>query len=302
MNDTGIMAVPDAMKDSAGVIVWWELSGVVDLDDMREAIDQADGGMNAAQLETWMPEEPSLVIALGRAASAALPSKRHLLRPLNQRGSWEITLEHVDLEEDQVDQTRAERLRHQRLLSGRVEDGKPVLEGPDEDLKAAVLGKVGFYKRVLTTTDFSNWLLVRAGDLHAIGLRSRGGFYFVPKDKVEEWRRIVAIVRACSGHAVYEMPAMKTKEAVAAILASLRNEATKQFNVVETYLAAGDSSTRGLNSATRTADELRAKLAHYSELLGAQLGDLDQRLIALTGAIQAARIVESADGVSANNG
>lgn len=278
---SGVIAVSDAMRDAAGIIIWWELQGHVDLQDLEEACD-AEG--------LTPPEPPSLVTALGRAAQSVLPSKRHLLRPLQTRGSWEIVLEHV--EQSQEDNGPANFLRHERLLTGWVEGGQPLVYGPAADLRNELLMKVPLYKRVLTANDFSAWLLLQASMMHALGLRQRGGFYFIPRDRVEMWQRVVRVTRACSDHGLYELPAMRTEEAVTAILASLRGEAEKQFKALEDYLLEGDCSTRGLNSATRTAESLQGKLRHYAGLLGVQLGDLDARLVKLTGAIQAAKIVE----------
>jgi hypothetical protein len=287
------IAVPDILKDCAGSLVWWELSGLVNMDDMRESFDGCSWSHDA------MPEAPTLETALARAAAHNLTSKRQLLRPLSERGTWEITLETIEKDEH----TKRDRLAPNKcIVRGWVEsDGgvkRAVVEG-DEDMKTAILAKVSFYQRVLTPTDYSAWLLQQAGQLHAIGLRRKGGFYFIPSDKLPHWKQIVAITKACSDHQMEELPAMKTEDAIETIIRSVRMEAFKQVEKIEAWLKQETLSTRGLNSSQKQAEEMKAKLEHYCGLLGKNIPDLEQRLERLTGAIQAAKIVAQTDGKAA---
>jgi len=161
----------------------------------------------------------------------------------------------------------------------------------DQDLADAILASARAQEGVLTAMDVSSWLLwVLRHHVQAVSLRERGGFYFVPRDRLPVWRQVVAVVRACSGHRLFEIPAMRTEEAVEAILTAIRDEAAERMAEMEAYLA-GEVSTRGLNSWERRLGELQEKLAHYAELLGVALPDLDAKAITLKGAVQAARIV-----------
>lgn len=288
---TEVMAVPDAMRDSAGLMVWWELSGNVALEDLYEALEQSGFP------ESARPVPPSMEIALSRAVASALTSKRQLLRPLSRRGSWEVVLEQVASIE-LADGSKTERCSYSSRLRGSVErsgrgDGSPVplLDGPDEDLKRQTLEKLPYYQKVLTPDDFSSWLLTRANALAAVTLRVRGGFYFVPRDRVEGWKRVVDVVRACSDHRMNEIPAMRTDEAIEAIITSVRAEALRSVEALEEYLKQDEVSTRGLNSAERQAAATREKLGHYCGLLGRSVPDLEARIEKLSGAIQASRII-----------
>lgn len=267
---------------AAGLIVWWELHGLTAVEDIEDALDGT--GFTP-------PSSPSLVMALQRAAKRALPTNRHLLRPL-RRGVWEVVLETVVPASD----GEREHLKHERVLSGYVEDGQAVVEG-DDALRTEVLSKVGFYQRVLTPEDISSWLLWRASALHAVALRQRGGFYFIPADLVVPWRRLVAAVRSASEHSLWELPAMRTSEAVEAVLTAVRLESEARVAELERWLAeAGDdASTRGLNAATRETDAVRAKVSHYTKLLGREMPDMVARLEKLTGAVQAARLAATAE-------
>lgn len=291
---TQITAITNEMKDAAGLMVWWELTGMVDMDDLREALTQA--GLDP---EEYMPQAPSLDVALARAAAAALTSKRQLLRPLSRRGAWEVVLEKVEIVEAGASNAGTERCTYTSQITGWVEkagETRHVVVQGDPTMRDQVLAKVKFYENVLTPTDFSSWLLSRANKMHAIGLRDRGGFYFIPRDRVDEWKKLVEVVRACSQHHCREIPAMKTDEAVDAILSSVSAEARAELDRIETWLQNPEHSTRGLNSEERTALKLREKLDHYCQILGRQVPDLEARLERLTGTIQAARLVKKGEG------
>ncbi len=289
MNTQEIMGVSGLPADMCGLLVFWELTGMVDLDDLREAL--ASNGFDA---DTYAPQAPTLDVALARAAAGALTSKRQLLRPLSRRGAWEVVLEKV-VAEDADDR---ERCTYTSQLTGWVEktgDTRAAVVHGDADLRDAVLIKVKFYENVLTPSDFSSWLLGQANKMHAIGLRDRGGFYFIPRDRVDEWKRLVNVVRQCSQHQCREIPAMKTDEAVEAILASVSAEATASMANTESWLAGDKASIRGLDAEDRHALRIREKLDHYCKILGRSMPDLEARLERLTGAIQAARILKKAD-------
>lgn len=282
-----VIMVTDAMRDVAGICTWWELSGNVHLMEMREAFD------NLAWDHEELPAEPTIEMALSRAAAASLTSKRQLLRPLSKRGAWEIVLEKV------VPETlteSGERLEYSRQLTGWVDRTGPiakiVLIG-DPELEAIVRSKMPLYERVLTTVDYSAWLLQRASRLHAIALRARGGFYFIPKDQVGYWRQVVEITKNCSGHSIFEIPAMRTEEAVESILTAVRDEASKAVEAIERIVVDPNLSTRGLNAIERSTESIRKKIEHYCDLLGRDMPEMEVRMTNLVGAIQSARVVVS---------
>ena len=289
MDKNNIVTVPEAMQETAGAITWWELGGNSIMEDLEDALD-AEG-----LTDDWIkPSAPSLTVALSRAASSALSSKRHLLRPLSKRGHWEIVYEMVFRTP-----TGTETLRYRTIVQGHVakENGVEtpririvdVDAGPD--LKTAILSKLPLYQSTLCVSDISSWLLGIASSslVSTVSLRQRGGFYFIPKDQLDFWNRVSRALQAASAHRVYGIPAMQTEEAVEAILSSLQREADTAMAEIEDYLAA-DVSTRGLNSSIRKLSEVKAKVVRYSGLLNVQQPALLDQAEQLTGLVQAALI------------
>lgn len=286
-----LMLVPDG-SGTAGIVIWWELAGPVAIEDLREALEAEGFGAS------HMPESPSTMTALWRAAQAAAAGSRQMVRPLSRRGSWEIVFEKVVVDEESFE----EHLEHRAVVRGWVTrvDGaeKASVKSLDDEIGRGIAeliaSSVPRYESVLAPSDVSSWLLDLASgrEVQSVSLRQRGGFYFVPQGSVEIWRRIVRAVRAASSHWFGEIPAMRTDEAVEAILRSLRREAETAFGELEQYLAEGETSTRGLNSSERKLDALRAKIQSYAELFEREQPDLLDEAERYLGAVAAARVVE----------
>lgn len=296
MTAEGLIAVPDALGDVAGIIVWWELTGFVGYDDLAEAAELH--GVAEAEL----PELPGCSTALMRAAAASTIDKRQLLRPLKKRGSWEIVQETVverGLDNEEGKPTTRERTSHESLVVGWVDrdlNGQllPYVEAQNDAgdvIARRILACYPGFKHALSTSDVSAWLIYLAEKrCSGVGLRARGGFYFIPRDCVDYWRAVVTTVRACSGHQLMEIPAMRTEEAVEAILGAVRKEAELAFSELETYLEAGVISTRGANAYTRQMQDVRAKVQRYADLLGVAQVDLLDRAEQLAGVLQSAHL------------
>ena len=295
VNPLDVVAVPEDLREAAGLIVYWTLSGLVDLQDLAERW-KADG-----MPEDVLPQPPSLEEVLRRAAQAAVPdSRRMFIRPLKARGAWEMVSELVE-----VNGGGKERLKHTAEITGAVrrdkgcdpvvllEDvraGSPVEAHP---LLAVIRANVVAYTGTLTVSDISGWLVGCAGQLCAgVPLRDRGGLYFIPRDRIGVWRKVAAAVTAAGPHRCYEIPAMKTAEAVEAILVSVRKETEAAMGEIEAYLAKGEVSTKGKNAYTRAAEEMGQKVEHYAALLGVSLNDMLERLVGLKGAVVAAKLID----------
>ena len=292
-----VIAVQDG-GPTTGIIVWWELAGNVVLTEMLEAL--ADQCLD----DSWAPPPPTLDRALQRAALSCCTGGREMLRPLSRRGRWEIVHEKVVHTQDD-DFNEIETLEHRAVVQGWAEpDGsdnrQPHIRIVDDSagpkLRQAILGKVQYYENLLTHDDISMWLLwvANSTQVRSVSLRQRGGFYFIPNASVPFWRSIAEAVRDCSGHSMFEIPAMRSDEAVEAVLYSLQRESVAAFKELESYLA-GETSTRGLNSCERRVELIRAKVKHYVDLLGVEQPKLTEQLDRLRGAITAARITEVAE-------
>lgn len=282
--DVGVVAVEEGAAGCGGM-TWWSLSGSVGLEDLAEAWE-AEGFH-----PDLLPTQPSPEAALHRAA-ADQAGKRMLCRPL-KRGMWELRCEIVV-----DDGAAAPTLSH--LFECRVElrpDGTPLVTPADHVLAKPILHAFNVYRTVLTADDLSVWLSTMARRERGIPLRERGGVYFIPGgEHVARWRKLARALRAASAHRVYEVPALRTDNAVEAILTALRHDAEEQLKVVADYLDQGPEgvSTRGLNAYGRKAEEVRAKLDYYAGLLGVALPDLRARTVDLAGALTAAKLLAKA--------
>lgn len=284
---TDLIALDATSAEVAGAVSYWSLSGTVELSALRDSL-QLEG-----LPEPLLPTGVTLSEALVRGARVCCNGPRQLIRPL-ARGRWAFVQEHV---------RDSKHVEHKQLLTGRVEpmgEGKvptavvELADGvkPSEAMDALIdqiLGESSRQLGLLDGVDCSSWLVRVATTLHATGLRDRGGIYFVPRDVLPTWRLVARVLSEETEHRVYEIPAMRTEEAVAAVLTAVRQTCEGRFHELTTYLAEG-VSTRGLNAWERSMAETKRYVEHYVSLLGQALPDLSERLEQLTGALMAARL------------
>lgn len=296
---TNLVAVQgEEAIETAGAITYWSLEGETVLRALRDAlmIEGIDGRL--------LPSGPTMQEALARGAKASCVDNRQLIRPL-KRGAWAFVQELV------ADDADGSRLEHQQLLTGctrmvdnadgtkreaydvRVSAGAERTEVMDQ-LVEQIVSEAERQRGVLTAVDVSWWLVYVAKQLHAVSLRDRGGVYFVPRDVLPTWRAVARVLAEETGHKVFEIPAVKTDEAVEAILTAVRQTLSARFAEAEEYLA-GKLSNKGLNALERGLDETRAYVEHYVGLLGQALPDLTDKLENIKGALVAARLAHNAE-------
>lgn len=295
-NPASLVAL-DGYEHAAGAIVWWDLSGEVDIMDLDDAWSEIEG---APEL---LPAVPSTMACAKRAADKAVRSRRELVRPLT-RGAWDFQIESVVISQPGEAQ-EAEILQYETAVKIRVDDktasfvavGDQDRFATEEHAAICEIIRHNFehYRGVLTATDVSTWLLMLLSrHVHAVSLRNRGGMYFVPVDQLPFWKKIVGVLRTVSNHELHEIPAMRSEETVEAVLSSVRREAEEAMAEMEKYLA-GDLSTKGLNSTERRATEVQAKVAKYAKLLGEEMPDLELNATTILGTVSEAKIARKAD-------
>jgi len=278
----GLIAV-QGYEGACGLITWWSLSGLVDYRDLKDEWEAAGLPVNR------LPQIPSVQAATQRAIEAACQGQvARSPRP----GVFEI--ETYQVTKDAADRVTGQHRKDSRIEVNYTEKTVKVEAYNDAgtQFESRFQGSRSTWNWMLTTVDISNWLVERATMLHAVSLRDRGGFYYIPTDRVQMWDEIRELLQKVSGHKIAGIPAMKTDEAVEIILSVVRREAETAIGELEEYLC-GEPSTRGLNSWEKRVAEQRAKLAHYADLLGVVSPDIDAKLTALSGCIQAARLQES---------
>lgn len=276
--ELGIIAVTDA--EMAGAIVWWKLQGALPIERLEEAWDAA--GLDSKLLPPNPRPSDCLVRALREHQSS-----RQLARPLGRSKGWVLVSE----------ESSGDDLDYTTLVRARLDEDKNLVVDVEHPAgqEAANAMQMAFarYRGLLVTTDVSAWIshtLVPAA--RAVRLRKSGGIYFVPLDHVDAFRSWVGALRSASDHVVYEVPALKSDEAVEAILAALVAEADQELTAMEGELDTTEMGKRALKVRERRCDRMREKVETYEALLGQRMGDLQGRLEGLRASLVEAAFVD----------
>jgi hypothetical protein len=302
----GVVVVADA-GNVAGRVVYWRLAGTVEHEVLVDAWAEADLDL------ALLPSPPSPLHSLRRtmAVLTGTRSKRRLLvRPLG-RGVDGFALVHEAAD--------GRDLEHATILTASISDerteaGTPILDvrpGPALniiDLDAAGWANGGVQRDVQRQFGVacmehdpgatSYWLTNLLPKMNAVSLRDKGGVYFLPRDMIPVWDRMVEVIRSVSDHAIFQLPAMQTQDAVDAILDAVTQEAKTLATSIERELNDGEElGKRALQTRVRYCDEMRAKLDRYAELLDTKLDDIDARLDSLKANVaQAILMAEAEEG------
>lgn len=275
-----VVAVTDSKE--AGAVCWWRLSGVIEQE--RLATVWEEQGLD----KELLPAEPSPADAL-RRSMRHFNKGRQLVRPLGHGQGFAVVQEVID---DELNLTHAV-LLNARLVT--VDEHERLLfqPGPGVQLNKKLADEIrALYDHALAThsvDDISDWMAnTLLPSVHAVGLRDKGGIYFVPRTTIDTWRRMVTAVRECSGHNVFEMPALSSAEAVSAILDAITREAEEAAAKMESELIEDDLGVRALKSRVTKLDGVLNKVTKYEQLLGTNLDVLRARMEQLSAQIAAA--------------
>jgi hypothetical protein len=143
--------------------------------------------------------------------------------------------------------------------------------------------------------NLSSWLVRMVYSTHAVGLRDTGGIYFVPRDGVDEWKKLVGAIRAASAHQFFEVPALRSSEAVDAILDALITEAGESILKMEEQLTSDKLGEKALHGRVEKCDAMKSKIESYEALLGTNLDKLRERLDGLKANLAAAALLKGED-------
>lgn len=274
------IAVTDGMKDEAGRIVYWRLSGEVDYDRLVQLWEDSDLS------DLLIPQPTSAERAL-RLTCDSMKERHLLVRSLPGVTGYALVREQpINNSFDYSD------LVHARLDKSGETPTLEVEEGPDaardpEWCSLKIDAVVAEYERRLDTLDsmaVSSWLANKIlPSVKAISLRDRGGVYFIPASECETWDAIVSILRKCSQHTMFQIPAMPSEEAVHAILDALTSEAADKLGKIESELGMGEEEAaelgkRAVKSREEAVNALLEKLEVYESLLDTRLDAVRDRI------------------------
>jgi len=268
-------------SDAAGAVVWWSLNGEVSIETAEKAWENS--GLSKDLFIPAVVETMAL-----RRAMARMEEKNRLVRPLKLRGHYAVVAEEAG--DESIQHTQEARV----FLAGEPEL-KVVVIPENHKLQEEIQSTYDHFLTTFTADDVSWWLVQLTREVKAVSLRSRGGFYFIPRDYLEQWRRMVEAITSISNHQVFELPAMPTKEAVNAILVSVTKEAEEEAKEMEDELMDEKLGPRALRNRVSRCGEMTSKVEHYEQLLGENLQALRERLSSLHALLAAAALTASAN-------
>jgi len=283
----GVIAV-DAHVPTAGAIVWWRLSGTVDYAALEAAWQAA--GLD----EKDLPSACTAATALRRAAHD-LKEKRRLVRPLGRGNGFAIVREKVTNAQAELDYEVLCKVTLdgvERLKVEAVNGTDEVVERIEKEIRASY----DQHLSALESEDFSSWLVRLMPKLDAVGLRDSGGVYFVPHSSVERLGDVAKVLREVSGHIVNRVPAMRSDDAVDAILDAIAQEAEQEAARMEADIEAAKLGSRGFENRIANCDAVESKVTRYEALLGRQLDALRERLVALRANLTVAMVKADSEG------
>ncbi len=280
IHDVKSVVAVDEHVPSAGAIVWWRLSGRVDYEALKTA--WLAEGLD----EKEMPTACSPATALRRAANT-LREARRLVRPLGRGNGFAIVKERV-VGPASGDAEPAPELEYDVLCKvtldavGRVkvegvsayDDTSEFIERMRREVSVAYDAALG----QLETEDFSNWLVRLMPRLDALGLRDTGGVYFIPPSHSGKLASVARVLGAVTNHSINRVPAMRSDEAVSAILDALTAEATAEAEAMEKELDDAKLGAKGYQNRITACDAVESKVARYEALLGCKLDEIRERL------------------------
>lgn len=269
-----IIAVQDAQ--TAGTITYWTLDGEVSIAALAQSWSAR--GLNPDNLPDESSDERCLALAI-----RSLATKRLLARPLGGDKGWALVEEKV--EGDDLDYSTG--------LKARIGEAGLETFPPWHPMATQLRDAYDHQKTVHDSGTISSWLAHLARKHDAVGLRDTGGVYFVPRSRTEAWRKCADALEDISRTKIYEIPAMRSDEAVQAILDSVIREAEAEAADIESHV--GDYGPRGLGNCERRCEEMLSKIAGYEDLLGKSLSTITAQIETLKGQLMAAKLAAQAE-------
>lgn len=295
MTNTGVIAVTEEME-TAGAIVYCRVSGAIHLAELHNAWVQA--GLDESLLPAGRTEES----ALKRAMQELPKGMRKLIRPLDGFTGFALVNEEASGEDLEYDVMLRARVVYTPPAPGTDDPTVCECKVDPADHEFADGIRAGFERHLnaLTNNKISAWVWGRlAPACDAVSLRDTGGIYFIPNTHLDEWRKMVETVNTVSDVSFFGIPAMKSEDAVAAILDAISQEAKGVIERIEEELGFTGEERLGERAlATRETKlyAVRAKVRSYEALLGQALPDLQAKLDDLDADVTAATLIASGDG------
>lgn len=265
----------DEHTAATGALVYWRLEGELDPQELGVLWKRA--GLDPA----WLPQTPAPSTALARALRERM-SRRRMLRPLDGRAGHALVQEAAEGDD----------LSYSVGLKVKLDAaGRPVFEPADHPLAEDIRHDYNKHLETCSAEDIGLWLCNTTRRVDALGLRDRGGFYYIPPHQVGTWDAIVSCLKGVSEHRVFKIPALTSGEAVEAILDAIATEAGAEAAKMEAELLADELGGRALTGRVSRCEAVEEKVSRYEALLGTKMDAIRARLTSLRGNLAAAALM-----------
>ena len=274
-------ASDELAKQACGQIVYWSLSGNVSIEALQRGLD------NAGSL-ALLPEEPSPKVAIHRAMDAVAVAHKADTQS-RRRGEWVI----VGGATEEIDGD-GKSLVYPILAEAHVEGQDAIVNSSDSAYYHEIHQAYREAQHSLAPSDIGAWLCTKVVGLGGIALRASGGFYFIPKDAISKWEKVARALKEVSAHRLQSIPAMRTEDAVDAILTALTRDTEDACQAISDSIREGKLGARALETKETDTKALLDRIGKYETLLGVKLEALREGMEATKVAIVTAKLAQAA--------
>lgn len=263
-----VVAIAGKIPEHAGAVIWWRLSGDVDIGELTK---------NWTLPKKLLPKVASPKVALTRAVGDLKEKDRFIRRFKGEEGGYVI----VNEKKDDVKIMNFEVQCHVYL----DDSYRIVIDPMKHHLRKTIQQSFERHQTLLEARDIGHWLSTKVTDaLKAVSLRDTGGVYFVPHGSLPMLKKLTTVLKKCTDHVLFQIPALKSDEAVAAIVDALLREAAAEAKSVEDAIDTRTLGPRALKGKEAQCKTMIEKLASYEEFLGKSLDKMRDRLTKLASA------------------
>lgn len=252
---------------ASGAVIYWDLHGVVNRGPLEKALENQ--GFDVANMH--FPELPSNDVCLHRAVKEE-KEHRVLVRPLRNKKGWAVVDEFALDENDDLTYTTR--------FTVRLDEHDILRFGGNTDDPGVERIKKSYVKHLneLRTTDISKWLVTVVEYLDALRLKYNGGIYFIPQKSVTTWNKYKAALEECSENRTHMLPAMKSDEAMEAIMDAITKEVERETAKMDKDLEEKGLGKKGISNRIARSADLMAKVKRYEDLIDSKLDVLREQV------------------------
>lgn len=249
-----------------GGLVFWSISEWTDLGKLKE-------GLEAAGFDKYVPSPRPESAALKDALEEVFAGPGWEISRLKNSNAFEV----VRLEKQPYPNP------NQRTVEMLTQIGADrSIEFSKLDSTAdAVVDSFNRHVGLVRAGSVTASLVSIMGALGGTPLRQRGGVYWLPPHRLDEWRRAAMAVESAGvgrPNACYLITHMMDGDAIRAVRDAIMAEVEAEARRINTDIDSGELGQRALERRQFEAEELRNKVILYEEMLGIGLTSLRQTI------------------------